>query len=98
VVKVYSVVLVVGILGLLAIILGGALADNGGRHERGPGERFGLLGKTVVGAALGFGMGGICAEFSPLGLTWQTTLTVAVAAAGLSVLWVRHAVRHSEAG
>ena len=97
-VKVYSVVLVAGIAGLLVIILGGALADNAGRPERDPGERIGLLGKTFIGAALGFGMGGICAEFSPFDLTWQASLAVAVGAAALSAPWVRYAVRHSEAG
>lgn len=91
-VKVYAVVLAVGIVGLLVMILGGALADNAGRPERDPGERLGLRGKMVVGAAVGFGMGGLSAEFSPLDLSWPVALGIALVASSLSVFWVRYAV------
>jgi len=92
VVKVYAIVLVLGILGLLVYILGGAFAENLGKEDRGPDARFGLAGKLVVGAAVGFGMGGMSAEFSPLDLSWPVALLLAVVAGGLSVFWVRYAL------
>jgi hypothetical protein len=90
-VKVYAVVLAAGVLGLLVLVLGGALADNVGRSDRDPGERFGLRGKMAVGAALGFGMGGLSAEFSPLDISWPVALLIALAAGFASVFWVRYA-------
>jgi len=96
VVKVYAVVLVLGIVGLLIYILGGAFAENLGREDRGPDARFGLGGKLAVGAAVGFGMGGMSAEFSPLDLSWPIALLIALVAAGLSMLWVRYAVGQTQ--
>ena len=95
-VKVYAVTLVAGIVGLLVMILGGALAENLGRDGRDPGVRFGLAGKTAVGAAVGFGMGGMSAEFSPLDLSWQIALVIALVAAALSMVWVRYSAAPSE--
>lgn len=95
-VKVYAIVLAVGIVALLALILGGAFASNTGHEDRDPGERFGLAGKMGVGAALGFGMGGMSAEFSPLDLSWPVALLIAVVAALLSMFWVRYAVAQAE--
>ncbi|HJS72363.1 MAG TPA: hypothetical protein VJ858_06505 [Acidimicrobiia bacterium] len=92
-VKVYAVALSLGIIGLLTLILGGAFAENVGRPDRDPGERFGQAGKATVGALIGFGMGGMSAEFSPLDLRWQVCLLIAAAAALLSVFWVRYATR-----
>jgi len=94
-VKVYAVVLALGIVGLLVMVFGGAFAENVGRPERDPGVRFGITGKTLVGAAIGFGMGGMSAEFSPLDLTWQVSLVIAVVAAALAMFWVRYAVGQS---
>jgi hypothetical protein len=54
--------------------------------------RFGLRAKEIVGATIGFGMGGMSAEFSPLELSWQLSLLIALGAAALSVFWVRYAV------
>lgn len=95
-VKVYAVVLVLGIVGLLVYILGGTLAENLGREEGGPDARFGLDGKLAVGAAIGFGMGGMSAEFSPLDLSWPVALLIALVAAALSVLWVRYSVSQTK--
>jgi hypothetical protein len=92
-VKVYAIALTLGIVGLLVLILGGAFAENVGRPERDPGVRFGQAGKVTVGALIGFGMGGMSAEFSPLDLSWQVSLVIAAAAALLSVFWVRYAIR-----
>jgi hypothetical protein len=96
VVKVYAIVLVLGIVGLLLYILGGALSENLGRDDKDPGVRFGLRGKLVVGAAVGFGMGGMSAEFSPLDLTWPVALLIAAVAAILAMLWVRYAAGEPE--
>jgi hypothetical protein len=98
VVKVYAVVLCVGIIGLLVLVLGAVLADNVSQAQRDPGSRIGPAGKIGVGAALGFGMAGLSAEFSPLDLTWQVALAIAVVAGCLSALWVRYAMARSEAG
>ena len=94
-VKVYAVVLTMGVVGLLTMILGGTFAENVGHPDRDPGVRFGTIGKVLVGAAVGFGMGGMSAEFSPLDLTWQVSLVIAVGAAVLSAVWVRYAVGQS---
>ncbi len=91
VVKVYAVILVIGIVGLVVLLLGGALAENTGHSARDPGVRIGLGGKSLIGAAIGFGMGGMSAEFSPLDLSWQIALLIALIAAVLSVVWVRYA-------
>jgi hypothetical protein len=91
-VKVYAISLVVGIIGLLVVIMGGAFAENVGHPERDPGELMGIRGKAAVGALVGFGMGGMSAEFSPLGFTWPVSLILAVLAAVLSAVWVRYAV------
>jgi hypothetical protein len=91
-VKVYAIALAAGLLGLLIVIVGGAFAESLGRPLRDPGESIGPGGKTVIGAVAGFGMGGLSAEFSPMDLSWQSALVVAVAAAVLSILWVRFSV------
>jgi len=96
-VKVYAVALALGVVGLIVFILGGAFAENVGREDRDPGVRFGLKGKVTVGAVVGFGMGGMSAEFSPLDLSWPVALAIAVAAAALSAYWVRLAVGQPEA-
>jgi hypothetical protein len=95
-IKVYSIALVLGFIALLVIILGGALAENLGREDRDPGVRIGPVGKLVVGAVIGFGMGGMSAEFSPLDLSWQVSLLIAIGAAIVSGLWVRYSVGQTE--
>jgi hypothetical protein len=92
-VKVYAVALALGVVGLLVMILGGAFADNLGREDADPGRRWGVGGRSVVGALVGLGMGGMSAEFSPLDLSWPIALLIALVAAGLSVFWVRYASR-----
>jgi hypothetical protein len=96
VVTVYAIVLILGIIGLLVQVMGGAFAENIGREDRDPGVRFGLRGKQVVGAAIGFGMGGISAEFAPADLSWPVALLIAVGAAVLAVIWVRYAAGQAD--
>jgi hypothetical protein len=91
-VKVYAVSLTLGVVGLLVVILGGAFAENVGHPDRDPGEIMGIRGKVVIGTLVGFGMGGMSAEFSPLGFSWQVSLLIAITAGVLSVFWVRYAV------
>jgi hypothetical protein len=96
-VKVYAIALAVGVVALLVVLLGGALAENVGRSQRDPGVRLGLNGKSAVGGLIGFGMGGLSAEFSPIDFSWPMSLAISAIAALLSVLWVRYAVRQYEA-
>ncbi len=91
-VKVYAVSLVLGILGLLAVILGGTFAVNVGRPEHDPGRRWGSKGNAAVGALVGFGMAGMSAEFSPLEFSWLVSLAIAVAGGVLTVFWVRYSL------
>lgn len=94
-VTVYSISLVVGLVGLLWVILGGSLAENLDRAERDPGERLGVSGRSVVGAVSGFGMGGLAAEFSPLDFGWPIALALAIIGAVVGVVWVRHVARQT---
>lgn len=92
-VKVYAIALAVGVVLLAVILLGGAFAANVSREDADPGERWGLAGKSIVGALLGFGMGGMSAEFAPIELAWPAALAIALVAATLSVFWVRYTTR-----
>jgi hypothetical protein len=95
-VKVYAVALVVGLVGLLVVILGGALAENLGREDRDPGRRWGANGRTAIGALVGFGMGGLSVEFSALEATWQIGLLLALLGAVGGGLWGRFGARVPE--
>ncbi|MGH8913720.1 MAG: hypothetical protein ACRDZM_04295 [Acidimicrobiia bacterium] len=86
-VKVYAVCLTIGVLGLLVVILGGALAENLGREERDPGLAMGVAGRSVIGGLVGFGMGGLSAELSTLDLSWPAALVVAIVGGGAGALW-----------
>lgn len=90
-VKVYSVLLAVGFLGIVLIIFGGALAENLGRPEKDPNRLIGANGRIVFGAILGFAVGGMAAEFSPLDFSWQVALVIAAAAGIAGGFWVRYA-------
>lgn len=88
---VYAFSLAVGFVALLVVVMGGTLAENLGREDRDPGLRIGRGGRLIVGGVLGFGFGGMSAEFSPLDFTWPVALVIACIAALLGVLWVRYA-------
>ncbi len=90
-VVVYAFSLAVGFVALLVIVMGGTLAENLGREDRDPGVRIGHRGRLIVGGVLGFGIGGMAGEFSPLDFSWPVALIVACIAALFGVLWVRYA-------
>lgn len=77
-VKVYAVVLTVGIVLLFAWIIARAFAVNIERPSIDPEQRFGLSGRRVVAAMVGSGMAGMSAEFSPLGIPWPVALVLAL--------------------
>jgi drug/metabolite transporter (DMT)-like permease len=90
-VKIYAICLALGVVGLLVVVLGGALAENVGRPERDPGRRMGVVGRALIGGLLGFGMAGMSAEFSISDLSWQTALLLAVAGGGAGAVWAWYA-------
>lgn len=100
-VKVYSIALALGVIGLIVVILGGAFAENVDREEKDPGRRIGSGGRAAIGALVGFGMAGLSAEFSTLDFSWQVALLIAVVGATAGALWASYASRHqsgSDAG
>ncbi|MGH8871827.1 MAG: hypothetical protein ACRDWS_07630 [Acidimicrobiia bacterium] len=100
-VKVYSVALALGVIGLLVVIFGGAIAENLGREEKDPGRGMGAGGRATIGGLVGFGMAGLSAELSTFDLSWQMALLVALAGASAGAVWARYASRRgsgSDAG
>lgn len=91
-VKVYAVVLVLGALGLIVLLVGDALAENLGRPGLSPSNRLGKRAVPVVAAAIGFGMGGMSAEFAPVDFSWPVALLIALLAAIGAVVWARYAL------
>lgn len=85
---VYAVALGLGFLTLVAVILASAFVTNVRRDDRDPNRRLGVKGRMLIGATLGFGMGGVAAEFSPLDISWPLALVIAILAGALAVIWV----------
>lgn len=81
VVKVYAIVLVIGVAALLAWVMTSAFATNIERPSIDPEVRLGVGGRRMVAAMVGFGMAGMSAEFSPRGISWPLALVLAVAGA-----------------
>lgn len=92
---VYSVMLALGFAALVVIVMGGTLAENLNREDRDPGARIGQRGRLLIGAVLGFGIGGMSAEFSPLDISWPVALAIAVVAGSVGAFWVRYATGNS---
>lgn len=90
-VKIYGVLLALGSLSLLIVIFGGTLAENLGRPDKDPNLLLGNRGRIVFGGILGFSMGGMAAEFSPLDFSWPVALLIASGAAALGAIWVGYA-------
>jgi hypothetical protein len=86
VIKVYAIVLVIGVVALLAWIFMTVLAGNIQRPAVDPEARFGVAGRRLVAVAVGFGMAGMSAEYSPLDIGWPLALALAVAG-GTAAAW-----------
>jgi hypothetical protein len=92
-IKFYGIALALGALSLVVVIFGGAIADSVNRPDRDPGSIVGTIGRLSIGSVLGFGMGGMSAEFSTMDLGWQVSLVFAVLGAILGGLWAWWASR-----
>lgn len=90
----YAVVLVVGVVALVAWILTRSLRPGGPWD---PEQRFGIAGRRVVAALVGFGMAGMSAEFSPRDLPWPAALALAAAGA-VAAAWYAGTVGAGDAG
>jgi hypothetical protein len=78
-VKVYAIVLSIGVVLLIAWIFSVYLAGNVPAWSHwSPEERFGKRGRRMVAGLVGFGMAGMSAEFSPRDLSWPVCLALAV--------------------
>ena len=93
-IKVYAVILAISLVGLIVVILGSALSASSDTRFSNPRDRLGRRGRIALGALLGFSMGGMAAEFSPLDLSWQVALLFALVGLGLGVIWTRYASGH----
>lgn len=83
-IKVYAIALALGAVSLIGVILWSSLPDRTVPEER---------SRMALGGVLGFGMGGMAAEYSPLDLSWPVALVLAVLAAAAAVAWVRYSTR-----
>lgn len=97
-VKVYAVILSIGVIGLLVMILGEGLAENLDRADDAPSRRWGRTGRMLVAGAVGFGMGGMSAEFSPLGFSWPLALGIATFAAVAAGAWAGSSLSGGDGG
>jgi hypothetical protein len=79
---VYAIVLLLGILALLAWLVGHAAGASWD-----PEERFGLRGRRVVGALAGFGLAGMSAEFAAKDLPAPVVFVAALAGAAAVSWW-----------
>lgn len=85
-VKVYAIVLAVGVTALLAWIIFRSLAVNVPTWNRlDPEQRWGIPGRRVVAGMVGFGMAGMSAEFSPRALPWPVALILALLGAAAAI-------------
>lgn len=97
-VAVYAIVLSLGVVGLLLWVGARSLAVNvpawAGVDPEG---RLGLRGRRLIAAMVGFGLGGMSAEFSPRDLSWPLALALALAAAAVAA-WYSGWVDRADGG
>jgi hypothetical protein len=84
---VYAVVLVIGILVLIAWIVAHSLAVSTGRQDRDPELRFGIPGRRVVAALVGFGMAGMSATYAAIEISAPVVVLLALAGAAATAWW-----------
>jgi hypothetical protein len=82
VIKIYAVVLIVGMVALLVWVFLTVLAGSIDRPSLDLESRFGVVGRRAVAAAVGFGMAGMSAEYSPLDIGWPVAVVLALAGGG----------------
>jgi hypothetical protein len=82
-VRIYAVVLVIGLITLVAWILAHSVFAGSPRVGLDPEERFGIPGRRVVAGLVGFSMAGLSAEFSPRDLSWPVALVLALVGAAV---------------
>jgi hypothetical protein len=95
VVKVYAISLVLGFLALLGWMF--SIYLGGERPGWDPDRRFGLRGRRLVAAMVGFGIAGMSAEFSPRALAWPVSLVLALLGALAAALYAHWLARHEAA-
>lgn len=83
----FAVVLVVGVVGLIGWMVAHSLAESGERPDRDPEVRFGVPGRRVVAALVGFGMAGMSAQFAAIDLSAPIVVAAAVAGALVAAWW-----------
>ncbi len=86
-VKIYAVVLILGVIALIAWIYFHAHSENESKPGLDPERRYGLSGRRLVAGLVGFGMAGMSAEFSPRDIPWPTALVLALIGAAASIWW-----------
>jgi hypothetical protein len=84
---VYAVVLVIGILALIGWIVAHSLAVSTGRQDRDPEERFGVPGRRVVAALVGFGMAGMSGTYAAIEISTPVVIVLALAGAVAAAWW-----------
>ena len=82
-VRVYAVVLVIGLIALVAWVLSHTVFAGTARTGLDPEERFGVPGRRIVAGLVGFSMAGLSAEFSPRDISWPVALVLAVVGAAV---------------
>jgi hypothetical protein len=97
-IAVYAVVLSVGILALIAWIFARSAAVPAGRPSLDPEARWGVTGRRVVAALVGFGMAGMSAEYSPRGIPWPLALVLALAGAAAAAWYAGRVGLESDDG
>lgn len=85
-VKVYAIVLAIGVSALIAWIFAHAYATSNDKPERDPEATVGIRGRRVVAGLVGFGMAGMSAEFSPRDISWPIALVLALVGSG-ALMW-----------
>lgn len=93
-VKVYAVALGAGVVLLMGWIIARGFSLNLDRHRLDPEQRFGLSGRRTVAGLVGFGMGGMSAEFSPRDISWPLALALAVVASAIAAWYAGWVDRH----
>jgi hypothetical protein len=81
-VALYATAVILGALGLSIWVVLGVVAEREGAQVVAPERRFGLRGRSVLVAVLGFGLGGMSASYAG----WPTAVAFAAAVSGAGLL------------